>query len=374
MTLNSIAQTLHDTRDTEQCMTILRRRHKGPMALRSALSRVRRWFVDRDERHPDYERLLLQRRESVDSERAKTLDAFRACSLRRQLLLQRKMRADPKSTLFHAEDAAFVRDLPLLPDHVRDLVMNKDEQDALEDYSRDTMRQKSSDVIKIERADELIASCRRFLRDPDATMEEVAVGLGVCTGRRMVELFLTGSFVASPTDPYAVIFTGQAKKGHHAVDTIETDRSRPYTIPTLAPAGVVVEALARLRNKVASPVVAPCDVNRLVCRRVNSAVRVHVHPDMTFHGLRTLYALLSYESFKPHSYGVNAWVSHTLGHCGQTPSIHYTRMQVFGVSRITRHRRYVIHEDFDLVSGTHTSPIPGPSMSGLPRRPDGRDR
>jgi hypothetical protein len=52
-----------------------------------------------------------------------------------------------------------------------------------------------------------------------------------------------------------------------------------------------------------------------------------------------MYALISYEAFKPHSYGCNGWVSKVLGHHSVGMSVHYTTMQVSGVNRIARYGR-----------------------------------
>jgi hypothetical protein len=89
---------------------------------------------------------------------------------------------------------------------------------------------------------------QQLLKDPDAIVNkavellssdrwyDLAVALGVLTGRRPGEVLKTAIF--EPKTMYSVIFTGQLKRRGAA---------QPYEIPTLCQASAAIDALARLR-------------------------------------------------------------------------------------------------------------------------------
>eukprot|EP00952_Eustigmatos_sp_NYUAD-ZCMA_P005571 24248-Eustigmatos_ZCMA.PRE.1 len=87
-------------------------------------------------------------------------------------------------------------------------------------------------------------------------------------------------------------------------------------------------------------------INSTWSKKTNAYVKEHIHPELGFHDMRTLYALLTFEACKPHTYGINGWVGKTLGHAGVSMSVHYTRMQVYGINKIRRHYREAT-EDYD---------------------------
>jgi hypothetical protein len=135
------------------------------------------------------------------------------------------------------------------------------------------------------------------------------------------------------------------------------DQCRPYNVPTLATASSIVRSMSKLRGNVGPGLQQPVDVNQKWCRKLNAYVRENIHAELTFHDLRTLYALLSYEAFKPHCYGLNGWVCQTLGHACLNMSVHYTRMQVFGVERISRTKNEAC-EDFSIDDKEESSSVP----------------
>lgn len=91
----------------------------------------------------------------------------------------------------------------------------------------------------------------KFLSDPDAIVEkaitlldsddwsDLAAGLAVLTGRRCAEILQTASFEYK--SHYSVIFSGSLKRRSEPVNL-------QFEIPTLAPASVVIDALAKLRE------------------------------------------------------------------------------------------------------------------------------
>ena len=77
------------------------------------------------------------------------------------------------------------------------------------------------------------------MKDSRANPFDVAVALGLITGRRCIEIFKSAEFTA--VNDHAAIFQGQAKKGDVA-------EPAEYEIPMLAPPDLVNTALARLRT------------------------------------------------------------------------------------------------------------------------------
>ncbi|MEL4897275.1 protelomerase family protein, partial [Crocosphaera sp. Alani8] len=116
----------------------------------------------------------------------------------------------------------------------------------------------------------------KFLGDPNAIVEkaialldsddwsDLAAGLAVLTGRRCAEILQTAEFEYK--SHYSVTFTGSLKRRSEPVNL-------QFEIPTLAPASVVIDALAKLRewvdtkgldnrainNKYAHAVINSCD-------------------------------------------------------------------------------------------------------------------
>ena len=116
----------------------------------------------------------------------------------------------------------------------------------------------------------------KFLHDPDEIVQkaislldshdwyDLAAGLAVLTGRRCAEILQTAKFEYKSA--YSVTFTGALKRRNEPV-TLQ------FEIPTLAPANIVIEALAKLRdwvdtteldnrginNKYAHAVIKSCD-------------------------------------------------------------------------------------------------------------------
>jgi hypothetical protein len=191
----------------------------------------------------------------------------------------------------------------------------------------------SSQVVHVERMDERIMECRRIIRDDTSPMSDLAVALAMATGRRMVELFLTGTMTPDPYgSKYTLVFSGQAKTGSRAIASMEGDAPLTYRIPCLATASSIIRALSRLRGL--APAQTSGEVNSRYCRQLNTRARELVHPDICYHDLRTLYALVSFEVFRPHQYGLNGWVAKVLGHSSLSMSVHYTKLQVSGIDRI----------------------------------------
>jgi len=149
---------------------------------------------------------------------------------------------------------------------------------------------------------------QRFLHDPDALVArarqlltstawpEVAVGITVCTGRRLGEVLKTAAFEGKTA--YSVVFTGQLKK----------EGPVSFEIPTLVEADLVLAAWRWLRehhdcsqidlddlsSRYGAPVRETADLHfkELVETRTNHEVRYT-------HLFRTIYALIADYYYRP---------------------------------------------------------------------------
>ncbi len=120
--------------------------------------------------------------------------------------------------------------------------------------------QVQSREVKLIEEPELVVEVGHALLASD-DWAEMVVGLALCTGRRLAEILVTGSFTEA-TD-YTVIFAGQLKTKERTVV--------PYEIPTLAPASKVLLAVERVRGMVNLAGIDEKQVSRVYGRAVNEA-------------------------------------------------------------------------------------------------------
>jgi len=108
------------------------------------------------------------------------------------------------------------------------------------------MNEESSAVLEERlRSQQLLTDVEAIVRQAALLLQsrvwhEIAVGLAVCTGRRLAEVMKTATFTQKTA--YTVLFTGQVKgRGREEA---------PFEIPTLVRASLVLDALDRLRRQV----------------------------------------------------------------------------------------------------------------------------
>ena len=360
--IRDLTLSLMVNKDVAQCLEVVKQQYPNVATRRNILSKIRAAIVDHNVRDDAYERTLRAYEERLTREyqacqargdatgaqqlmaRLSQIFHFRGCDLRRQIQVQKKLSvvaAAKKCDICHEQDRDFFLRLPLVPDWVRAIRLETHEARALAVQQQRSLVEQSANVVRIENADDLVVRCRTILRQDDADVCDLALALALSTGRRMVEVFLLGEFAEHPHRRYAVYFRGQAKSGLRSIQSIDRDQPLEYLIPTLATGSSIVRGVSRLRGLVHSMPKAPKtpkDINSAFCRKLNVHVKRHVHSDITFHDLRTMYALMTYEAFKPHRFSLNLWVANTLGHGSMAMSVHYTRMQIYGLSRIARHK------------------------------------
>lgn len=359
--IRKLAARLVADHNLDQALADMRAHYTNLTSLRGALTKLKSAVIGANVRHPCYDKYMAAWEERVNDEvvkeiasasslqRLREFYAFRDCSLRRQLHIQKKIQLGQGQDFFsRADDADFVATtLRVAPDFVHRIHLDAEEARCVqEDHSR-KMKHLSSTVIRIENVDEIVALARRHLKQPDQNLLGTIVSVAIVTGRRMIEILMKGAFSETPHDRYSVNFSGQAKAGLQEIVSIQHNRPVHYTVPVLAPAAHIVQAIAVIRTQCKSETLDAKRMNTLWCKKLNAYVRQHVHRDLGFHDMRTLYALTSYEAFKPHTYSINGWICKTLGHTGLNMSVSYTRMQVYGIHKIRRHHRELT-EDFSM--------------------------
>ncbi len=363
--LREMATKLTLDENVDACLAQLRQQYPKLCSLRTALSKLKMAVLETNKRHPTYhdtmaaweehvKQRIVEKNASPESlQRIKDFYNFQSCDLKRQLHIQKKIKLGQANDMFsHPQDLEFAASIKVAPDYVGQLHLNDEETKAVQEQQATQAMVMSSTVVRIENADDLVRHARRVLKggnDADTpvpqTICDLAIALALTTGRRMIEIFQKGQFSEVPGQKYAVLFTGQAKAGLQEIVGLQQNKMVEYTIPVLAPAAHIIRSIAVLRGLGQTLTKTPKKINSEYCHRLNTQVRRHVHADLGFHDLRTLYALISFEVFKPHTFGLNGWVCNTLGHTGLGMSVAYTRMQVYGINKIRRHNRELT-EDF----------------------------
>lgn len=360
--IQRLASKLMMDEDLEGCLRTMREMYPNLKTLRSSLCKLKAAVVAANVKHPDYAATMESWKEAIREyviheeasahslKRMQEFQHFFACSLKRQLHIQKKIKLGQGGDFFSfPQDVEFVACLKIAPDYVNQIHLDQDEMRAVQEEQAQKMQQLSSSVLRIENADELVANARRTLKNLSGEQLDalaLAAALAMATGRRMIEIFQKGQFTEVPGQRYEVYFTGQAKAGLQEIASITQNKPMEYSIPVLAPAGNVVRGIAKLRGMCKSATMDAKRINSNWCGKLNAYVKSQIHPELGFHDLRTFYALVSYEAFKPHTYSINGWICKTLGHAGLGMSVSYTRMQVYGINKLRRHNREAA-EDFE---------------------------
>lgn len=171
----------------------------------------------------------------------------------------------------------------------------------------------------------------RFLRDPDAivaraeallsnkrsTWADLAVGLGVATGRRVSELLGASTRLELQT-AYSVRFTGQLKRR-------QDGSGEPFTfeIPTLVRASTVIKAWKGLRVTLGSEALSPRDLNQRFGRQCREAANRHFSrliparegkDDLYMHLFRAIYATLAVYYYCPPRINPTLYKAEIQGH------------------------------------------------------------
>ena len=168
--------------------------------------------------------------------------------------------------------------------------INKPIHDRVEDRNQNTRFLKDPDAI-VQRAETLLSS-------KTSTWADLAVGLGVATGRRISELLGYRTKLEQKTN-YSVLFTGQLKSRGDLFT---------FEIPTLCSTQKVLEAWKSLRFMLGSEQLDPQIINLRYGRQCKEAANKHfadlVPPrhgddDLYMHLFRAIYATIAVFYFCP---------------------------------------------------------------------------
>lgn len=168
---------------------------------------------------------------------------------------------------------------------------------------------------------------------------DLAVALGLVTGRREAEILLTGKFMETDK-PYIATFAGQLKK---------KGAGRTYQIPLMAPVRYVHTAVQAVRSLYPLPANAkPSSVNARYCHTLGNAVKNKLNyllgttteEEMHFHRLREIYAVTSYDVTKPRgrsgvvsgALSLHEHIRRVLGHETLETSQNYSCLQIDGTT------------------------------------------
>lgn len=176
--------------------------------------------------------------------------------------------------------------------------------------ARQKLDERLGDSLPLKEVDVLVERGTRLLSSHNPA--EVAVGLALCCGRRFIEVMKTAVF--EPKTAYTLWFRGQVKG---------RSREQAYEIPTLAPAALVLEGIARLRQLVDAH-----EEEQSIRARYGQAVREaadrHFHDlvpvrdeerDALYtHLLRSVYATIAVYWYAPEQVKAIAYIAEIQGH------------------------------------------------------------
>src|SRR5436305_1710266 len=151
----------------------------------------------------------------------------------------------------------------------------------------------------------------RFLEDPYAIVEkarallessqwmDIAVGLAVVSGRRLTEIMKAGTLDAREQSPYTAMFSGQLKRKDALL--------KPFEIPLLLPAALVLSAWSRLRTMIDCEELEGEAISKRYGTELSETAKQHfgemVPPrpgrGLYFHGFRSVYACIAILWFCP---------------------------------------------------------------------------
>lgn len=249
------------------------------------------------------------------------LQQFDTAPLQQKYNIIRSLRT--KNHTGHAATDELLGKLTILPAYIADLKIDLAERTALQLRSSAALVTKSADSLSID-ATQFLTRVRSTVVSKKANPFDLACALSCLTGRRMVELFAVGSFQEVKKEPYACIFSGQAKK--------QVGDSLPYKIPLLAPLVDIQSGLNRLRISKPSDELTNPEINLRYSSSCNAAARRLFGAGRKFHNCRAAYGVVAFHTCVPHTLSLNLWLCKVLGHATLTNSLNYSSIHVTNVS------------------------------------------
>ncbi|KAG5183904.1 hypothetical protein JKP88DRAFT_181538 [Tribonema minus] len=334
--LSTIACYLDDSGDAAGVVGYIR--DKWPKSLATYLSGVKKAWMTLEHHHDAYpadsEASIIKADELLRTEPRVTKPALAKAVIKLRefhdlpLADKHKAQRAARRIAFTGEARidAIICDIRLFPDYMKELRLSDGERIALKKRGEDALDKKSSSAWELD-AGVLVDKARGVIEDDISAPFDIACALALLTGRRMIELFKTGSFSAG-ADATSAVFSGQAKTG--------SAEDHPYRIPLLCPFRSVEVALSRLRRMKPCGDMSNAAVNSKYSGRCNVAARQWLGPGRKFHDFREGYGVVCYNLCLPHKWSLNLFVSRVLGHSGLENSLHYTAIHVNGIREADR--------------------------------------
>lgn len=316
---NLVSEVICGTKTVDAAEQELRARTPSLYSVKGNFTKCRSAILDHpDSIDPDAKVAIEERIAALDKRKSE-LQAFLKLPLRQKM---------QRSGITNEDDMAFIRSIKLEPDYLSGFKLSGEEYADLNRASEERAAKKQRSIITIP-APTLLEWARTKLTLAELGGihdDDIAIALGIVTGRRMVELLCTGTFTTAEDDHH-VIFGG------HAKTKVGSEPTPPYVIPVLARPQDIIGAREILREKYQG--LGPTEMNTKHCKRINDRLYGTFHLErFTFHSTRTFYLLASYEAFKPHAKTINAWGQDVLGHSNVSQSVDYVAMELSGVEEV----------------------------------------
>src|SRR5436305_607478 len=173
---------------------------------------------------------------------------------------------------------------------------SEDEWRAIKRPSDKTLKERRENLNFIEPWP--VVECAEQLLG-SAEWTDIAVGLAVVSGRRLTEIMKGGTLDAREGSPYTATFSGQLKRKDALL--------KPFEIPLLLPAALVLSAWARLRTMIDCTNLEAEAISKRYGTELSEAASRHFSElvpkrpgrGLYFHGFRSVYAAIAILWFCP---------------------------------------------------------------------------
>lgn len=336
-TTSLLAAYLDDSKDVAGVLELIR--DKYPKSLSTYITQVKKEWLTLNKTSASYAGEFLAMTNKVRAWKAKAsaseaktletalqkLQTFDAMNMQDKYNIQRSLRSH--NFTGHAATDDLLSHVQILPQFVADLKIDMAERVAIQQKAAESLVNKSSDAMTVQ-ASKLLARVHSILESKKSNTFDLACALSVVTGRRMVEIFKTGTFTAIADQPYATIFDGQAKK-QFKIDG--------FKIPLLCTFDLLDAALNRLRITKNTDDLNNSEVNLRYSSSCNAGARRMFGSTRTFHCCRSVYGVLSFHAAMPHTLSLNLWLSKILGHASLTNSLNYSSIHITDLEDKDKH-------------------------------------
>lgn len=329
-TTQLLAAYVDDSHDAEGVMALIR--DKYPKSMSTYLTHIRKDWMTLNKYPSSYSTDFAALKQQVENWKSKSsgtelssltnalqkLSEFHESDMQTKYNILRSLRV--RNYTGHTPTDDLLSKLKILPDYIEKLKFNETERSLMQKTSSEALHKKSSESFTIE-ASKLLRRVHLTLQNKKSNVFDIACALSVVTGRRMVEIFHTGTFTAIAGNEYECMFDGQAKKQ-------SLDSSSAYKIPLLAPLPMILNALNILRISKNTENLNNAEVNLKYSSSCNAAARRLLGEHRKFHDLRGIYGVISFHCAMPHTYSINMWLCKILGHSSLSNSLNYSSIHV----------------------------------------------